>query len=540
MPHSDSVPSTVDRTIQRGAVQRAGTVQDYRSLSYASGEAHVTREDLARRRSTTPGRSLAYIAHLTDVQLADIQAPARLEVAHGYPDRPGSSRLVPAWRPQELLAAHATDALVRTLNRVQVSPLTGARLDAALTTGDNIDNMQWNEAQAFLRLLSGGPVSMDSGGPTYEGVQDGSVEWAWDPAHPESAWAAAYGFPEVAGLIEAGLRPFTAAGLEIPWLTCHGNHDGLLQGRTRATPELAKIMTGDRKMFALPPGPVADFVTDPLDVFAGQTRLVQPSDERRPIERMEFVRAHFADGGFPRGHGFTEQNLADGTAYYAYDDIPGVRIIVLDTTNPGGHFEGSIDERQLSWLKARLGEVHGGDDERLVLVASHHPRTSMTNDVPVPAGQPDSGRRVLGDELAAVLGTYPNVLAWISGHTHRHHVRAWPGAGGGFWEITTASVMEWPVQLRLLEIVENGDETLSLVCTVVDHSAPLAPGAITTPDDLASWHRELAANSPISVGGADAGGAAVDRNVELVLPDPRGKAGDASAQRLGDADSVQY
>jgi metallophosphoesterase (TIGR03767 family) len=531
----DPARITLDRTITLGAIQRTGRVQAYRGLVEGSGEPRRVRDELALRRS--PGarrdrRSLAYFAHLTDIQLLDVQSPARLEMIHNFSDRPDSTALLPMQRPQELLAAHATDALVRAINALRVSPVTGASLQLAMTTGDNIDNMQWNEAQAYLRLLSGGRVRMDSGGPQYEGTQDGRRSWAWNPERNDAGWAREHGYPAVPGLISAGLGAFDASGLDVPWLTCHGNHDGLVQGRTPATEELAKIMTGDQKVFDVPPGPFGDFVTDPLHMFTGPSRHVQASHDRRPIDRLEFIRAHFDDGG-PDGHGFTAANLDSGTAYFAYDGIPGVRMVVLDTTNPGGNFEGSIDTGQFAWLERTLAEVHrayvgpdgrevaGGGGQRLVVIASHHSRTSMTNTTPTPAGHQDAGRRVLGDEVAQLLGRFPNVVAWISGHTHRHHVRPWNDSGYGFWEITTASVMEWPSQVRLLEIVENDDDTLSIVSTIVDHHASVTPDAIDTPADLASWHRELAANSPYSVGGGAAAGTVLDRNVELVMPDPR-------------------
>lgn len=525
--------TTLDRTIRRGAIQRSGPAQAYRGLVEGSGEQCLVRDELAGRASRERGRSIAYFAHLTDIQLLDVQSPGRLEMIHQFGDREDTAKLLPMQRPQELLAPHATDALVRAINAVRTSPVTGAALQFAMTTGDNVDNMQWNEVQSYLRLLSGGRVASDSGGSAYEGMQDGSVEWAWNPERADSGWALQHGFPEVPGLITAGLREFEASGFDVPWLTCHGNHDGLVQGRTPATPGLEEIMVGDQKVYDVPPGAFADFVTDPLPFFAGPCRRVQASRARRPIDRSEFIRAHFEDGGAPTGHGFTAKNLDDATAYFAYDAAPGVRVVVLDTTNPGGHFEGSIDERQLMWLERTLAEVHhryldsdgrevaGGGDQRLVVIASHHSRTSMINTTPTPADHPDAGRRVLGDEVAHLLSRFPNVVAWISGHTHRHHVRPWNDSGYGFWEITTASVMEWPSQARLLEIIENDDHTLSIVSTIIDHHGALTPGAIDTPADLAAWHRELAANSPYSVGGFDASGTALDRNVELVMPDPR-------------------
>ena len=172
------------------------------------------------------------------------------------------------------------------------------------------------------------------------------------------------------------------------------------------------------------PGDLGDFVEDPLRLFSGPARAVCASDDRRPVERPEFVRAHFDIGGRPDGHGFTKKNLDSGEAYYVYDANAGIRIIVLGTTNPAGHYEGSIDEDQLAWLEADLqasqhqpwrialfhrppysaGSRHGSDlavrqafhplfeqyDVQFVIVGHEHnyERFAPQN----PAGQPDAAR----------------------------------------------------------------------------------------------------------------------------------------------------
>ncbi|WP_225754379.1 TIGR03767 family metallophosphoesterase [Actinotalea sp. Marseille-Q4924] len=525
--------STLDSTIRRGPILRQGSEQPYYGLERGPGEPHRPRTELAERRVDSQRRSLAYLAHLTDVQLIDVQSPGRLEALHRFGRRPDTALLLPMQRPQEVLAAHATEALVTALNGLRTSPLTGAELQLVLTTGDNVDNMQWNELQSFMRLLSGGDVSMDSGGPEYEGVQDGRFPWAWAPDDPDNLWGRAHGFPHAPGLVNAGLRPFRASGLTVPWLTCYGNHDGLVQGRAPADRALAALTVGHRKVFDLPPGPLGDFVSDAAQMFTGPAWDVTASYERRLLTREQFVESHFGVGEEPSGHGLTRANLREGTTYYAYDGVPGLRVIVLDTTNPSGLFEGSLDRRQLVWLTERLHEVHrhyedadgrvvsGGGDDRLVVVASHHPRTSMTNDRVGPGEDP--GGRVLGEELAATLARFPHVVAWVSGHIHRNALRPKATTTGGFWEITTSSVMDWPSQARLMEIMDNDDGTLSIVCTAVDHAAPLAPDDMSSPRGLASWHRELAANDPMGVGGFEAQGTVADRNVELVLPDPRAR-----------------
>ena len=108
----------------------------------------------------------------------------------------------------------------------------------------------------------------------------------------------------------------------------------------------------------------------------------------------------------------------------------------------------------------------------------------------------DPQPRVLGDEVVAELLAHPNVIAWVNGHTHSNNVWAHQrDGGGGFWEINTASHIDWPQQARLIEVTDNRDGTLSIFATMVDHGAPLAYGGrLDGPMPLAALARELAAN----------------------------------------------
>ena len=89
----------------------------------------------------------------------------------------------------------------------------------------------------------------------------------------------------------------------------------------------------------------------------------------------------------------------------------------------------------------------------------------------------------------------------------------------GFWEVTTCSIVDWPCQARLIELTDSGGY-LSIVCTMVDHDAPVTPRSLETIDDLAALHRELAANVPYGGAGSGLSGAAADRNVELRMVPP--------------------
>jgi metallophosphoesterase (TIGR03767 family) len=253
-------------------------------------------------------------------------------------------------------------------------------------------------------------------------------------------------------------------------------------------------------------------------LLTAPARSVTPDPERRILTRTETVKEHFTTGGLPLGHGFTAQNVTDGTAYYAFDPSPLARAIVLDSVNPNGESSGSLDQEQFAWLRARLEEVTGPGRDRLVMVFSHHTIATMTNRL---VFVDDPSPRVLGEQVKALLLEFPNVVAWVNGHTHVNritpHTRE---GGGGFWEVNTAAHIDFPCQARLLELVDNRDGTLSIFGTIVDGDAPLQPGGrLDSPVALASLGRELAANDPQDRS-TDRRGLVEDRNVELLVAAP--------------------
>ena len=54
------------------------------------------------------------------------------------------------------------------------------------------------------------------------------------------------------------------------------------------------------------------------------------------------------------------------------------------------------------------------------------------------------GLFALAAPLLEVVHRHPCVVLWLTGHRHIHRITPRPGAAGGFWEITTASIIDWP------------------------------------------------------------------------------------------------
>ncbi|MGA8295539.1 MAG: TIGR03767 family metallophosphoesterase [Acidimicrobiales bacterium] len=541
-PVSPRSATTLSQTIVRGSPRRSGRRGAYRRLVLGRGEPRLVHPEAQTSTLGRGARSLLRLVHLSDLQLADVESPGRFEFFQELAGLPGSGAFVPAQRPQEALAVFSCEVMARTLRRLGESPDTGAPLRLALSTGDNIDNAQENELAMFIALCSGGVVNPRSGAPSYEGVQ--SPNWPnplyWHPDPGEDNFKTDWGFPELPGLIEQASAPFEAVGFGVPWLSCFGNHDGLVLGTAIPTPEYSDLVVGARKAIAAPDGPdllsrEAELLSHPERLLTGPARAVTPDSRRRIVGRAEFVAAHLAAAGLPLGHGYSEANVASETAYSVVDDFDGIRLVLLDTTNLDGYHHGSVGRRQMRWLEERLIEVHSRfrdadgkilttrHADRLVVLASHHGFATLSNTRQDPAGAEDDHPRATSEEVRALLHRFGNVVLWLNGHRHIHEVTLWPSpfdATSGIWEVSTASMSDWPCQARVVEIVAGSDGTLSIVSTVIDHAADPDPDRAEALERLASLHRELAANDPDVRPGKQPSGDAKDRNVELVMRAP--------------------
>jgi metallophosphoesterase (TIGR03767 family) len=511
-----------------GTINRAGNG----ALRYGSGEPYAVRTDLADALAGREERrrSLTVFHHFSDFRIVDEESPLRSEWVDSCEPAISTS----AFRPQESLSLQAASAMITQANRIDRSPLTGRAVDFALHTGNAADNAQYNELRWFIDLMDGVEVNPGSGAAGYEGVQERSPAEAYDR------------------LLDEAQSPFLPEAVRYPWFAAVGNRDVLAQGTFPPNDDAQRLATGSVKVIGVGEEVLQDACSDPTKLLgtaesrsvlsASDTvvRRVGADEGRRLLARRDWIEEHFKTAAAPGpiGHGLREENRLAGTAYYV-QEIGPVALIVLDSTNPGGFSAGSLDEAQFAWLEATLQVLSGRYSDRdgrvvtteapdrLIVVASHHTSAAMNNPFPDPVTQTE---RFRGPQLEELLHRFPNVVLHVAGHSLEHRLTPKPdplGTWGGYWEVSTGSPLDFPMQSRLLELVDNGDGTISLFSTVYDTAPPINPGDAMDPTPADGVNQLLLAGVARQVGmrdeqlsGTASGLAASDRNAELLLRAP--------------------
>jgi uncharacterized repeat protein (TIGR01451 family) len=430
----------------------------------------------------------------------------------------------------------------------------------------------WNSAEhPSCAAYPPTPANLDEA-TRYTGVQDyddyeeGANPFFYDPDEPRGRWS---DWPAYPGLMDRAQLPFEAAGLEVPSYVTNGNHDVLVQGNEDANAGLEDIATGCFKALGTTITPNG---LDPRALLAPSGGMLVPPDPRRRYVDKRQVKAVYGGGGDPEDHGFAhvdeDENINSGfsASYYAWDppEAPGFRFISIDTLSEGGVVEqsanGNIDDPQWQWLERELQFASAAD--KLIVLFGHHPIRSLSSNAPdeaagacsgtthshgdtpehdhgvgcdadprasTPLHYGEPGQRPPGstdETLSELLTRFPHVIAYVAGHTHENNVEPFTRPGGGaWWGIETAATADWPVQHRLIEVMDNFDGSLSIFGTVLDHAADAqapAPGSAQAFNEkmLASIGRELSYNDP-QAGKGSGEGTAQDQNVELLVEDPR-------------------
>ncbi len=566
-PNPDPVP---------GSASKISQCPDY------AKDAFITRTNLVAGTLKTDAKLLLRFAQLTDDHIIDDDGAA---IVGGSILDPLHPTFEAALRLQEEYSDEALNDVVLRLNACHVK----FPIEFAIVTGDSADLTTVSETRRFIDNLDGTFDQLSSfelkcitdlppGFPpelvavqctrfTGRGVAD-TQSADLDPDDPLVQFLATRTLQQIlnteqavvsgraadgstdperqtltraAGLPE-GLRCHAGAPLcenvrlAFPYLIAFGNHDGYLRG-------------------TLPVQVPANEVA----LAAGRHYMLNPHEF---IDEFSFSRA--APG--PVGHGFNFADAARRTddndrndGYYALDSVnKRVRLIVMNTIvdglderipidvlrNPFALSDGSMDAVQFAWIKAELAKA--ADRKQLVMLFSHHPDLTFAEFGMFAAAVPIE---VTAAQLNAELASWPNVIAWVAGHTHLHRIRAFKvegtegsngaittpvvcktaGACKGFWQIETASLIDYPQEQRVLEVFDNGDGTGVIRAPVIQHrfekSKLLAERDdrcalyLSDPEAVAAGISEAGLESLCSQGGTRQG-AAADRNVELLFAMP--------------------
>ncbi len=392
------------------------------------------------------------------------------------------------------------------------------------------------------------------------------------------------------GLFERANEPFRSIGLDMPWYSAFGNHDALVQGNgpdayfgplgaggETSNPGYQTVATGCLKPSNLPAafadnpeGFLALLASDPEAAAAAAAPNVVPPDAASlPRRQGRAIRRRRASAVYERrldpaalpdrGHSrrprlrrppargrsstttaTTRSSHGPGCASLSSTrsptsarrwSAPRVRSTTLSSTGCGARSSLLRRPGRTCWSSlitpcARFVSTSTDPSEQPLHFGQRFDRRG---------GQPQNPSG--GQTLEELFCEHPNVIAHIAGHEHENYVErhrcaadtpSTPGAGE-FWHVVTAAHIDWPQQSRMIELIDNGDGTISLALTILDHDGPANPGGPQPPRSgqgqaaagvlrLAAIGREIAYNDYQSSRGAR--GATGDRNVLIVIDRP--------------------
>jgi hypothetical protein len=244
-----------------------------------------------------------------------------------------------------------------------------------------------------------------------------------------------------------------------PWLPVLGDHDVLVQGELVPTDLTRALALGDRALWTLPTnislppdlkleasrspdgpplsGSVNDFL---IKALQGPTVKVPADQHRAELSVKDVIASLRAATG---GVGTTDR------LDYVHDHGERLRFVVLDLASRIGGSGGRVVDGQVEFVQSALD----GAGSRFVVFVSHQPLRQSVG----------------GDTIQLALDASPNVVLTLAGHTHHNRINPRRGEHGGYWNIETASLIDYPQQSRALRFHETDDGGIAIETWMLDH-----------------------------------------------------------------------
>jgi len=470
-------------------------------------------------------KPLGTFVQITDIHIISATNASRASfLAKFIPEIPELSE---SFRAYEGFSTQVAECMVRRINAIARGPHLKQNFELVVNTGDNGDSQLTTELQNYINILDGKLVNPNPADPgNYVGVQDNFPSESYPVYyHPDQApdgipndfYKLGFGYPNFQDILNSAMKSFKATGLKIPWYTCNGNHDSVKLGNYSLG--FYKMLTlfdqiavgqipelGSKLIETMSPlqakALLGALITQDADkvleiINRSSLREIPNTEKTVQYTSADFINMHFNTSLFPGpiGHGFTKKNIEENVLYYTFKISECITGIMLDTCNPNGNLvdfslaaNGSIGYIQLSWLENELRKrssryynnqgqlVKTNNKDEIIILFGHHSISTLNNNFADLKNTFDKDpQRITGKEFRKVIHRYPNIVSFICGHEHINRIFPFPdptGKTNGFWEIITASHIDYPQQSRIIEVGDNNDGTLSIFCTMIDHLSP--------------------------------------------------------------------
>lgn len=263
---------------------------------------------------------------------------------------------------------------------------------------------------------------------------------------------------------DSGLRSelrkflYVSKKFEMPFLNVIGNHDVLAFGLWNAKDAFVGVYLNSVDV-AEPVRPLFEGNGDGL-MQDHATHLEVANAAMADLGAHEPTRQAFGS----ERHGYDLSPDPSG-GYYSVtprapaEGRPGLQVISLRTSSDKGGADGEMDDAQLAWLNDTLDAPP--TRKNVVVIAAHHPIMDVKRSNGGLGAVSEVAEVAPLKKLKDVLLHYPNVVAYLCGHTHLPEVVELKDGSGALQlvQIDTGGLLTYPQEGAVVELLLDSPAT---------------------------------------------------------------------------------